>query len=175
MGFKPECARSRKRIYPSVPPPRSFLPAAMNLTMMRPAQGHRELIAHLPTERTRLRKAQVVGIGRPPTANQTGLFDDMPNMIAVTNAARFGKDQDTLVDLRCASRLEQSLIAGSSRRVTGFWFFCRDPCQFGGKRFLKPPGIGRRQLVLCHQPALCPHCRIISGVELFDLAEQFGC
>jgi hypothetical protein len=34
-----------------------------------------------------------------PTANQAGLFDDMPDRVAVTNPARFRKYQDTLVNL----------------------------------------------------------------------------
>jgi hypothetical protein len=35
MGFKPEGAGSLKRIYFSLPPPRSFIAAAMNLTVVR--------------------------------------------------------------------------------------------------------------------------------------------
>ena len=75
----------------------------MNLTVMRPAQRHRELIAHLATERTRLHKTQMMRIRRTPTANQAGLLDDVPDMIAVTNATRFGEFKDALVDLRPSS------------------------------------------------------------------------
>ena len=71
----------------------------MNLTVMRAAQRHRELIAYLATERTGLHKPQMMRIRRTPTANQAGLFDDMPDMIAVTNASWFRKYQDTLVNL----------------------------------------------------------------------------
>jgi hypothetical protein len=35
MGFKPEHAGGRKRIYSIVPPPRSFVAATMNVTVMR--------------------------------------------------------------------------------------------------------------------------------------------
>jgi hypothetical protein len=37
MGFKPERAGGRKRIYSGVPPPRSFITAAMDLAVMRAA------------------------------------------------------------------------------------------------------------------------------------------
>src|SRR6516162_10923268 len=47
-----------------------------------------ELIAHLATERTGLHKTQMMRIGRTPTTNQAGLFDDMPDMVAVANASR---------------------------------------------------------------------------------------
>ena len=71
----------------------------MDLAMVSPAQRHRELITHLATERTRLHKTQMMRIRRTPTANQAGLFDDMPDMVAVTNPAWFRKYQDTLVNL----------------------------------------------------------------------------
>jgi hypothetical protein len=57
MGFQPEHAGSRKRIYSGFLPICSLIAAAMNLTMMRPAQRDGELIAHLATERARLHEA----------------------------------------------------------------------------------------------------------------------
>ena len=91
VGFKPQRTGGRKRIYSGVPPPRPFIATAMDFTVMGAAQGHRKLIAHLATERTRWREAQVVSIRRPPTANQTRLYYDMPDMIAVAKATRFGE------------------------------------------------------------------------------------
>jgi hypothetical protein len=41
----------------------------MDLTVMRPAQRHREFIAHLATERTGLHKTQMIRIRRTPTAD----------------------------------------------------------------------------------------------------------
>ena len=69
--------------------------------MMSATQRDRELIAHLATKRTRLRKTQMVGIRWTPTANQAGLFDDMPEMVAVTNTARFREYKDALIGLWC--------------------------------------------------------------------------
>jgi hypothetical protein len=54
MSFKPEHTDSGKRIYSGVPPPQSFIAAAMNLTVVGAAERHRELIAHLTTEGTTL-------------------------------------------------------------------------------------------------------------------------
>jgi len=65
----------------------------MQLAMMSPAERHRKLVADFATERTRLREAQMVWIGRPATADQTRLLNHMPDIIAVTNAARFGEDK----------------------------------------------------------------------------------
>jgi len=87
-GCKPQRACGDKRLYADVPPPRCFIAAAVDLSVMRAAYRHRELIAHLATERTGLHKTQMVRIRRTPTADQAGLFDDMPDMVAVTNASR---------------------------------------------------------------------------------------
>ena len=65
----------------------------MQLAMMSPAERHRKFVADLAAERTRLREAQMVWIGRPATADQTRLLNHMPDIIAVTNAARFGEDK----------------------------------------------------------------------------------
>jgi len=63
--------------------PRRLIAAAMDLTVMRTTERHRELIAQLATEGTRLREAQVVRIRRPPTANQAWLFHDMADMLSL--------------------------------------------------------------------------------------------
>jgi hypothetical protein len=105
----------------------------MNLTVMRPAQRYRELIAHLATERTGLRKTQM-RIRWMPTANQAGLFDDMPDMVAVTNATRFGEFKDALVDLWCL--LDQALISECGGNVVSFCAIWRDHCEFGGEHSL---------------------------------------
>src|SRR5262245_32183599 len=62
MGFKPECAGSRKWVCSGVLPPRCFIAAAMNLTVVRAAERHRELVAHLATECTGLREAEMMRI-----------------------------------------------------------------------------------------------------------------
>jgi hypothetical protein len=83
--------RRDKRIDCSLLPPRQFIAAAMDLAVVRTAQRHRELIAHLATERSRLRKTQMMRIRGPPTANEAGLFYDMPDVVAIANATQFRK------------------------------------------------------------------------------------
>ena len=82
--------------------------------MMRATQRHRKLVADLAPERAPLRKAQMVRIRRPATANKTGLFDHVPDMVAVTNAARFRESEDALVDLRYPGLFGYALISGLS-------------------------------------------------------------
>jgi len=76
----------------------------MDLTVVRPTERHRELVADLATECTGLREAQMVWIGGPATAHQARLLDHMPDMIAVTYATRFGEDKNT-VHLNCRAGL----------------------------------------------------------------------
>ncbi len=99
MAFKPKRAGGRERIYSRALPPNAFITAAMDLAVMRATERHRKLVAHFAPECRRLREAQMVWIGGPATANQARLLHHMPNMIAVTNATRFGEDKHTLIDL----------------------------------------------------------------------------
>src|SRR5262245_2475477 len=99
MGFKPKCTGSSKRIYFGVSPPRSFITAPMDLTMVRATERHRKLVTRLATECKRLRKAEVMRIRWASTANQAGLFDNMPDVLPITNAARFREGEDTLIDV----------------------------------------------------------------------------
>ena len=65
----------------------------MNCPVMDSAQGGNEFVAHLPAECTRLHKAQVVGIGRFSSAQETRLLGDEPEMLFVAIATRLGNRQ----------------------------------------------------------------------------------
>ena len=54
-------------------PPSHFIPGLMQLPMMTAAERNGELVADFETERSGLRKAQVMRIGRLPAADQAGL------------------------------------------------------------------------------------------------------
>ena len=82
-----------------------FITVTMQLPMMSSAQRHRELVADLATECTRLREAQMVRIARPSAADQARLLDHMPDMIAVSYATRLGEDKNTFVHLNCRAGL----------------------------------------------------------------------
>jgi len=70
MCSKPQRAGSRKRIYSAVPPPAFLIAAAMNLTVMHSADGHRELVADLAAERAVSRKTQMMSVIRLTSADQ---------------------------------------------------------------------------------------------------------
>ncbi len=60
MGFKPERAGNGKRFYSCLLPPRSFITAAMDLTVMSATERHSELIADFASKCARLCEAQMV-------------------------------------------------------------------------------------------------------------------
>ena len=67
--------------------------------MVRAAQRYRKFVADLAIERTRLREAQMMSIGWPATTNNTGLLNNVPHMIAVTDTTRFGEGKNALIDI----------------------------------------------------------------------------
>ncbi len=74
MRLEPKRAGVHGRIDTGRRPPRGFVPTAMDLAVMAPAQRYCELIAYLSTERGMLGEAQMMGICGPAAANQTRLF-----------------------------------------------------------------------------------------------------
>jgi len=56
MGFQPERSGGRKRIHSCLSPPQFFVPAAMDLTVVRATERHSKFVTHLAPERTRLRE-----------------------------------------------------------------------------------------------------------------------
>ena len=57
----------------------------MDLAVMSATEGDRELVADLAAKRRRLRKSQVMGIGRSPTADQTRELGNRFDMLAIPN------------------------------------------------------------------------------------------
>jgi hypothetical protein len=88
MGFQPQGARRDSWVNPDRPPPRGFIAATMELTMMSAAQRDGELIADLASERAALREAQMVRVRRLPAANEARLRGHISDVVAVANAAR---------------------------------------------------------------------------------------
>jgi hypothetical protein len=54
MRLQPEPASNGRRVDAGIFPPSNFIPTAVHLAMMSPAQRHSELIADLAPERLRL-------------------------------------------------------------------------------------------------------------------------
>ena len=88
MRLQPKRTGSDSRLNASICPPCGFITRAMGLAMMAAAERHYELIADLAPESALLREAQMMGIRRPASADETGLVGHKPYVISVTNAAR---------------------------------------------------------------------------------------
>ena len=75
----------------------------MHLAMVAAAERNGKLIADLAAERSALRKSEMVGVCRPPAANQAGLLSYMFNMVSVTHPARFRHGEHALINRSGAS------------------------------------------------------------------------
>ena len=98
MRGEPQRAGGTSRIESEFLPPSGFIAVTMNFAMISPAERDRELVADFAAERAVLRKAQVVGIARLTTADQTALLSDKPHVITITNAPRLGMHQERFID-----------------------------------------------------------------------------
>ena len=67
--------------------------------MMGAAKRYRELVTHLKADRSRLCKAQVMGIGRLTTADQTRLCGDELQVGFVAQSLGLGDREFAFVDL----------------------------------------------------------------------------
>ena len=97
-AFRPEAFGNLNGIASVLAPPCGFVPTPMKRPMMQPAERHCELVAHPPAEGGGLRKADVVGIRRVPTAKQAPLRGDELEVPTIAVAARFAEGQQALVD-----------------------------------------------------------------------------
>ena len=69
--------------------------------MMTPAERHGEFIADPAAQRARLGEPQMVGIRRPPPADQTGLGRHEPEVRTIAIAARFIQREGAFIDVPC--------------------------------------------------------------------------
>ena len=72
----------------------------MQLPMMTAAERYGELVADFETERSGLREAQVMRIGRLPAADQAGLRSHESQMGFVAKTLGLGDGENALIDLR---------------------------------------------------------------------------
>jgi hypothetical protein len=68
--------------------------------MVATAERHRELIAHLASERPRLGKSKMVWIGRLTPTKETGLRGDKFELSLIAIAARLTDRENALVNAR---------------------------------------------------------------------------
>jgi hypothetical protein len=69
----PKLSRNINRINFDGSPPFCFIASTMEDTMVRTAKGHGELVADPAAQGARLCKSQVMGVGRPASAQQARL------------------------------------------------------------------------------------------------------
>jgi hypothetical protein len=98
MGLQPQCASGDSRIDSGLVPPRRLVAAAVHLAVMPAAEGDRELIADLAAQRPRLRKLQVVGVDRYPTADQARELSNRFDMLAIADPPWRRQGQNAFVD-----------------------------------------------------------------------------
>ena len=73
MGLFPQAPCDLQGIDLQVLPPGDLIAGLMQLPMMTAAERHGELVADFETDGPRLRKPQVMRIGRLPAADEAGL------------------------------------------------------------------------------------------------------
>ena len=79
-------------------PPCLLVASLVELSVVTPAEGYGEFITHFETDRSRLRKPEVMGIGRLPAANQARLGGNKFQVCLVAQALGLGDGELALVD-----------------------------------------------------------------------------
>jgi hypothetical protein len=118
MCFQPKGASGGSRVDAYGGPPSGFVAAAMHLAVMSAAQRHRKFIADLAPKRRCLRKAQVMGIGGTPTADEARMLNNRFDVLPVTNAARLRHCQYAFVDTRDSAAFTSN---GTTHRRFSFY------------------------------------------------------
>ena len=99
MRFEPiVCLAATIGLTPTLAPPRGFIAASVNLTVMPSAQRDNELITDLAAECPVLCETQVMGVRRPPAADQARLLGHVSDVISVPDPARLGEGEGAFVD-----------------------------------------------------------------------------
>ena len=98
MRLLPKASCDFQGIDLQVFPPRDFIAGLVHLSVMTPAEGYGEFITHFETDRSRLRKPEVMGIGRLPAANQARLGGNKFQVCLVAQALGLGDGELALVD-----------------------------------------------------------------------------
>ena len=93
-------------------PPRALISRVMQGIVVAVTQGNGELVRHLETERARLREANMMGLSRPATAYQAGLFGDEGKVSLIAHPLFLRKGQLTR-RLRGAGRKNVPCFAGA--------------------------------------------------------------
>ena len=142
----------------------------VDLTMMSPAQRHREFIADLAPERATLHEAQVMCVRWQTAANQTRLLGNRFDVVPIANSPRLRSRQCSLVDphglqrLLCRTWVDPVRSRWLGKHICGMG---GKPCQSRFEGFLAALSLCRRHTVLGAQVSVCPTRRVITRVCRF--------
>src|SRR4051812_10241323 len=98
MSLRPQRLGNGQRIELMVCPPGGFVGGAVNLSVMTAAERHGEFIADFATERTRLRKAEVVRVSRLAPTQQARLCGDEFQVFLVAMPPRLADGQHAFIN-----------------------------------------------------------------------------
>ena len=170
MRFEPERTGGGARIDAGLFPPCCFIATAMDLAMMPAAERHREFVAHLAAKRPWLSKAQMVRIRGRAAANQTGLLDDEPHVLAVANSARFGMAQFALVDACGVAWLSRLARADLAAFANPAWPVKLRKLLLEG--ILDLFGVCRDQRALCAEHPIGPGCGFLGRANALEFGHK---
>lgn len=98
MAFQPKRPRSGGGINPKPFPPGGFIAVPMHFAMMPSAEWDGEFVTDPAAERAPLGEAQMMRIAGCAAADQARLLGDIPDVLAIANAARLGQAEHAFVD-----------------------------------------------------------------------------
>src|ERR1700688_3970531 len=104
MRFPPQRASRRRRVNPGLLPPCPFIAVTVYFAVVTSTKWDNKLVAHLASQSPALCKAQVMGIRRLATTNQTRLLGHMSDVIAIPNATWLRQRQRALINCLCSRR-----------------------------------------------------------------------
>ncbi len=87
------------RIDAPILPPSLFVADPVECPVVRGAEGHHPLVAHLAAQGPRLSKTQVMGMARATAADETGLPGHVAQMLFVSDAPWGADGEGRFVDL----------------------------------------------------------------------------
>src|SRR6185437_10288414 len=110
----PEVRRNGEGIDVPALPPGPFVAASVEFAMVQPANRNGEFVAGLAPDRPLLRKLDMVSVRGAPSAHETGLRGDKPQMIAIAFADRLPQGEGAI---RSGLSLRRCAVMASQRRT----------------------------------------------------------
>ena len=147
----------------------------MDFAVVSATERDREFIADPSAKRPRLRKAQVMGIGGNPPADQAWLLGNRFDMLPVPNAPRRRQCQYGLVDngrlspLFSSRRLMMIRVVPAMRLI---YRLARKACQLGFERLLDALGIGWSQAVFGAEHPMSPIGRLLGRTNVREFGRK---